>query len=380
MNIETTLRESLHAHSAEAPTNAGLLGAVEVRSSRRRQRRQVVGVGIAAAGVIAVVLTATTVVGGMADTGGDPAPPASVGAAPPTSPAASAPLVPASDLELPDFPFTPGWIPPGVTGPYYHHLPFGEAGEGLRSYLSSLDHYDPATGLPALRVEVTDQDYGLTLDKLEDLSDDVDEDETGVGPPIPLTRQAATVRGKDAVLLSNQTTAYLSWQHSDEQWVLVSGGPAQDVIRYAEELDELPFPARTPFAFEVLPDDAQLQWTSAHAMMFEPSTFAPGAVIDAVEVTLLRGVPGMDLDCPLSLEDLPAEELPDDSGECPLPRQPGQVGGPNAELVGDHMVVVYLQDGLALKVETAGSLALAGEGLLQFAAGIQVTPDAYPRP
>jgi hypothetical protein len=26
MNIETTLRESLHAHSAEAPTNACLLG------------------------------------------------------------------------------------------------------------------------------------------------------------------------------------------------------------------------------------------------------------------------------------------------------------------------------------------------------------------
>jgi hypothetical protein len=44
------------------------------------------------------------------------------------------------------------------------------------------------------------------------------------------------------------------------------------------------------------------------------------------------------------------------------------------------MVVVYLQDGLALKVETAGSLALAGEDLLQFAAGIQVTPNAYPGP
>jgi hypothetical protein len=339
-----------------------------------------VGAGIAAAGVIAIALTATTVVGGMAANGGDPAPPAAAGTAPPTPPAASAPLVPATDLELPDFPFTPGWIPPGVTGPYYHHLPFGETGEGLRSYLSSLDHYDPATGWQAWRVEVTDQDYGLTLDKLEDQSHDFDEDETEVEPPIPLTRQAATVRGKDAVLLSNQTAAYLSWQHSDEQWVLVSGGPAQDVIRYAEELVEQPFPARTPFAFDLLPDGAQLEWTSAHAMMFEPSTRAPGAVIEAVEVTLLRGVPGMDLDCPLSLEDLPAEEQPDDPGECPLPRQPVQVGGHDAELVGDHMVVVYLQDGLALKVETAGSLALAGEDLLRFAAGIQVTPDAYPRP
>jgi hypothetical protein len=43
-------------------------------------------------------------------------------------------------------------------------------------------------------------------------------------------------------------------------------------------------------------------------------------------------------------------------------------------------VVVYLEGGLALSVETLGDLELNGEDLLFFAAGISVTADALPGP
>jgi hypothetical protein len=43
-------------------------------------------------------------------------------------------------------------------------------------------------------------------------------------------------------------------------------------------------------------------------------------------------------------------------------------------------VVVYLEGGLALSVETLGDLELNGEDLLFFAAGISVTSDALPGP
>jgi hypothetical protein len=194
-----------------------------------------------------------------------------------------------------------------------------------------------------------------------------------------LTSQTVTVRGQEAVLLSNEDgAAFLSIPYGTDEAIRIDGGPAEDTIRYAEELVEKPFAARTPFTFDLVPEGATLSWMGQSSMMLEGPP-VPGAAINAVEVSLLRGASGMPIDCPLSVAALPEEEQPNDSGQCPLPRTTVQVGEHGGELVGDHMVLVYLEDGLALSVETAGDLALSGADLLRLAAGIHVTPDSLPR-
>jgi hypothetical protein len=386
MNIENTIREALHSHSGEAPESAGLLDAAEARSSRRRQRRHVAGAGIAVAATITAVLVAPSAIRGVT---GEAAPgnataaaPQESGAAPqtatqsPAQEAGSTTLVPAPAFEMPDFPYTPGWVPEGLSDPYYRYEHFNlddsyEPGSGLSNYMIELDYYNPEGQLAGIRIQVRPQDFELMLDKMMYLSRSVDEDETTYPPPEPLTRQEITVRGREAVLLSSDEQAVVSWRHNSDQWVLLEGGSVDEVLRYADELVEEPFTARTPFTFELMPAGAELRLTTPKGMSFEPLEFGPG--YNVVDVSLLRGGPGTVTDCPDAPEAIEVE-----SDVCPLPREPVQVGEYAGELVGDYMVLVYLDNNVALSVVAGGTLSLSREDLLRFAAGIQVTPDALP--
>jgi hypothetical protein len=373
MNIENMIREALHSHSGEAPESAGLLGAAEARSSRRRQRRHVAGAGIAVAATITAVLVAPSAIRGVT---GEAAPGNATAAAPqesgappqtatqsPAQEAGSTTLVPAPAFEMPDFPFTPGWVPEGVSGPYYLYEHFNvedsyEPGSGLSNYMIALDYYNPEGQLAGIRIQVRPQDFELTLDKM-------------MSPPEPLTRQEITVRGREAVLLSGDEQGVVSWRHNSDQWVLLEGGSVDELLRYADELVEEPFTARTPFTFELMPAGAELRLTTPEGMSFEPLEFGPG--YNVVDVSLLRGGPGTVTDCPDAPEAIEVE-----SDVCPLPREPVQVGEYAGELVGDYMVLVYLDNNVALSVVAGGTLSLSREDLLRFAAGIQVTPDALP--
>jgi hypothetical protein len=361
MNIDTMLRESLHTRADQAPSNAGLLDAVRDRSQRRRWRRQV----LVAAGVVTAVAVAGPILVVRA-TGTDPAPPDDRTGA--WQPSAETELVEPSDLDVPDFPFTPGWVPPG-TETFSDFQDFG---------LVSISQRDP-DGASVLWAEVNleDPDHALrAIDKLRLQFEGYD----GTADD-----QAVTVHGRDAVLTtmtepgtadedepqSGSTLAAVTWLHEPGLRVAVFGQDGADVLRYAQELTEEPFPARFPFTFDLMPPGAELAWSQPGAMMFGPAVHPPGNEINAVEVALLRGGPGMAIYCPLVNQDPSAET-------CELPRAPVQVGERDAELVGDDMVILYLDDGLALSVAAAGSLALSDDDLLRFAGGIQVTEYATP--
>lgn len=377
MNTET-LRETLHRHAGDAPPSAGLLDAVRARSHRRRRNRQLSAAGAA---VVAVALAIAGPAVWVRATAGEPLippqPASSQPAEPTPQPTGATALVPAPGFDLPDFPFTPGWTPPGLSEAYYSYQDFNvhsdEPPEGLTDHAIRLFHLDPEHGWVSFSVTVRQADPRSMLDKMIQQSDDFDEDEPGAEPSQPLSEQAVTIRGRDAVLLSNDRSGVASWQHGPAQWVVVQGGSADDVLRYAEELVEQPFAGRTPFTFDLLPAGAALNMTGPDSMAFEPLELTAGTG-GAVEVALLRGNPGMPLNCPLSSEVSPEDVL--DSGECPLPREPVQVGEREAELVGSEMVVVYLDGGLALTVAAAGTLSLSQEDLIRFAAGVQLTPDA----
>jgi hypothetical protein len=373
MNIETTLRETLHSRSAGVPERPGMLSAAEARASRLHRHRRVAGVGmVVVAAAVALVLVTPTVIAGMA--GGRAGPPPAIAALTPTpSPALEAEpvsLVPAPDLVLPDFPFTPGWVPPGLAGPSREYT-YAD-GDDVKSLF--LRYQDPARRLVPLTVQLADHE--LILDSGQ-FHEDANIDEDGYGPR-PDTKQSIVIQGVEAELLSSDTTAFLEWQHSDDLWVLVSGGPAQDVIRFADELVERPFPANLPFVFDLLPEDAWLDSSSPSWMWVLAGPDGPAEGFSSSRhslfVQLLLRAPGTELCSGVG------GSVDEASGDCLLPREPVQVGGRDGELVGESMVVVYLDEQVALTVELSPWSSLGREDLLRLAAGIELTPYARPRP
>lgn len=366
MNAEN-LRETLRRHAGDAPPSAGLLDAVRARSRRRRRHRQVTAVG-AAVVAVALALTAPVAVRGATD---QPAPPGRPAAT--SQPPLESQLVAPPDLALPDFPFTPGWTPPEAPETVYSHHGFG---------MVSLAQRRP-DGVAVLWADVNLEDPDHTLRSAEKLLATVG------GDGGTIADEPVTVQGRDGVLSTATSTGtededepqppstavVVTWLHEPGLRVGVFGDNADDVLRYAEELTEEPFPAQTPFTFDLMPPGVELDSMQPSSMTFYPEAPPSGSEIHALKVELLRGGgPGMPLDCPLA----PEAQQATDSGQCPLPREPVQVGEHAAELIGDDMVVVYLEDGLALSVAAAGVLALSHDDLLRFAAGVHVTEYAAP--
>lgn len=385
MNIETTLRETLHSRSAGVPDRPGLLVAAEARASRLHRHRRVAGVGMAAAAV-ALVLAAPAALQGILDSTGGPggaAQPECGGRSSPSPPPPGQPaqgqtgsesLVPAT-FEIPTFPFTPGWAPPGTKEPFAY-----TAGE-----LRYLWHeYDVGRNVFSARVSPDDPATWP-----DEVSDDASEEQV-------------TVRCLPGVLrwmgeVDDNRHIELTWQEQPDLWVTVSGGTPDELLRYAESLTEVPFPVRPPFTMDLVPRDAELRSVQPDAMWFvdrdedvcaalerlSPSEAAEqafryeraGTPCETGEfiVRLFRGGPGADV---------PGNFLPSDgpiSGDEPLPpRETIQVGDRQAELIGDHNLHVFLDGGLALGVTALGTLALSREDLVRLAEGVQVTPDALP--
>jgi hypothetical protein len=275
-------------------------------------------------------------------------------------------LVPPT-FEVADFPFTPGWAPPGTGEPFVYSVSQEHA---------FLAHED-ASGRYAIHVVVQPDDPADWDEMVRDT-----EGET------------VTVRGQQGVLRLVGGEAWLTWQPRPDQWVTVQGGTVADVTRYAEALVEEPLPNRPPFVLDLIPAGAELGSVQPDAMRF--SDWDEEACAAYPEVDPLDPDPALDEDLPPCLigefvvrlfeggpgAEVPANFFPQDPenpGEVPEPdREPTQVGEHEAEFIGDHNLHVFLDDGLALGVTALGELTLSREDMVRFAAGVQVTPDALP--
>jgi hypothetical protein len=367
MNAENLL-ETLRRRADDAPPSAGLLDAVRARSRRRRRHRQVTVLG-AAVVAVALALTAPAVVRGTTD---QPVPPAQpTQPAQPTEPDVTVDpspntLVPPT-FEVADFPFTPGWAPPGTGEPFVYSVSQEHA---------FLAHED-ADGRYAIHVAVQPDDPADW--------DEVVRDTEG---------ETVTVRGQQGVLRLVGGEAWLTWQPRPDQWVTVKGETVADVTRYAEALVEEPFPNRPPFVLDLIPAGAELGSVQPDAMRFshrdeeacaaypevdplDPGPFPdedlPPCLTGEFVVRLFEGGPGAEVPVNFFPQD------PENPGEVPDPdREPTQVGEHEAEFIGDHNLHVFLDDGLALGVTALGELTLSREDMVRFAAGVQVTPDALP--
>lgn len=379
MNGEN-LRETLRRHAADAPPGSGLLDAVKARSRDRRRHRRLAVAG-AAAVAVAVAVTAPTAVRGIGDGPDRPAPPPAGQQTPVTpevEPTGATTLVPAPEFGLPDFPFTPTWVPPDLTQVSYQYS-FSEFGDAPDYLGTTLSHR--GSGAAELYVTLDNEDTEQTLSRLETEAEIgyEDEDEPTAQTPQPLTRQAANVQGRDATLLSNADQGVVSWQHAPDLWVTIFAQSADEALRYANGLAEEPFEAQTPFTFDLVPDGAELSYTATDTMSFGPSDGRSGSSDDVVAVQLIRvprdrESPGY---CPVFYEDDDRTELTG-TDVCPLSRTPVQLGEHAGELVGDRTVNVFLPDGLILQVSAGGALSLSRDDMLRFVEGIEVTEFAIP--
>lgn len=371
MSNEPALRAALREYAGHAPGSGGLLEAVRARSHRRRRRRQLA----AAAGVAVVVAVAGPVVAVRATTAG-PGPQGEPDARQPatrtelTEPAADTELVEPYNLEIPDFPFTPGWVPPEAVSTRYEHAEFG---------LMKLSHLGP-DGQAVISVQVYPADPDHLLRSMNKLMD------VHAGTNGQQSQRAVTVQGRDAVLMTATsseledadepqpptTVVAVSWLHETGLRVAVAGPvPEGDVLRYAEDLQREPYPTQLPFTFDAMPPGARLGSVGASSMMFRPT--GPSGD-DFVSVRLLsRGTDPADL-CRQD-RGYPDEPWPDG---CLLPPEQVQVGGYEAQRYGADMLVVNLPDGTLLRLAAAGSLALSPDDLVRFAAGVHVTEHAVP--
>jgi hypothetical protein len=339
-----TLRQALRSHADDAPTSVGLLDAVRTRS-RRRRRRRLLGSGAVAVAVAALAMLAATL---LTRPAAAPVPPASAVPGPTTStPPAMTALVPARPFDLPAFPFTPGWAPPGVSEAFYWYE--------VELDRIELHHYDARRGYVALSVTMLPKDPKPFLEQM--------------AQGASKRRQTVTVQGHEALVVADAQVAGVGWRHRPGQWIMVRGSTVDEVVRYANALVDDPFPARTPFTFALTPPWATaLAWTAADEMVLGSPHDSRG-----IEVKLRRGGPGMPVACIIGTGPGAYRSA------CPLPRTAVRAGAHEGELVGDAMILVYLEDGLALHVTVSDRAALSRDDLARFAGGITVTPHSRPK-
>jgi hypothetical protein len=161
------------------PELPGLSAAAEAHAGRLRRRRKVATAGIAAAATVALVLAAPlaiTAALGEHRTG------------PP--PAGSTTLVLAPEFEIPDFPFTPGWVPGGVSDAYLSYHPFGVV---LAHY--DLEHIDELRAARMVGVYSRDEAESMLDSEMQVPLMGGDEDEPGLSLA-PLARETSLCGGR----------------------------------------------------------------------------------------------------------------------------------------------------------------------------------------
>lgn len=326
MNLDTLLRETMRAHADDAPPDTGLGSAARQRAQRRRTHQVLAGGVTALAAVVAVAVAVPPLV----QPGPDGPPPGTL--APP-------------DFDLPEFPFTPGWVPDGVP-----------------------DDPDVMLRPEATRYAMDESDYAIELVH-GDVGPSGELDQVPITVAIyrtdpherplldPRQMEEVTVRGVPGRFGSWEGHSDLIWADQPDRWVRVIGRPGvsrADLFRYAEELKAQPLPVTTPLTLAVAP-------TGAEVTRVNPSAF---------HLRVPGGHPRMVW---LDLHD-PAERF-----LLPGRRTATEVGGRPAELVRDGAGNL----GLSIRVRSDLMLTIShwkyGEANLRaFAAGVTVTPDARP--
>lgn len=244
MNIDDELRGTMQRHADDAPSAAGMLDAVRVRSRRYERGRQAGLVGVVVLAGVAVTAGTPYALGEFRHPGPAPAlpvgqPAISTPTHAPASPSRSARPARQSTVAL-----TPGFTPlafpltPTVT-------------------LPGLDAPTVGRAVGEVRLVYNGQSAGLIVRVVEQLPQ---------GDFTPASTQPSTVGGRPATLTTGTDTdgpaARLTWQLPDGRWVDVRGtgsiGPTQ-VHQYAEGLrvQQLPPPA-LPFKLTLAPQGFQV--------------------------------------------------------------------------------------------------------------------------
>ncbi|HLV58004.1 MAG TPA: hypothetical protein VKY81_03925 [Natronosporangium sp.] len=336
MNPETLLGETLRSYAAHAPEAAGLLDAVRDRIDRHRRARTLATTGVATAVVVALVATALVVRTPADDRE-------------PVMPAEPSVLAPPS-FELPTFPFTPGWEPPGAGEPYA--LVDGPVASLVvrhvdgREPLVDVDVEQPGTFVLAER-------YTLR---------------NGGGPE--------TVRGHPAGFFSIYGRAGVHWRDDTGRLVVVSsarGLSFPTLMRFAEELQERPFPVRSPVTLDLVPRGAVPVTVTPGALTF---ALAPDRSL-APDGSPVAGGPTLELlllhpDRAAAWRRSVEGRLHDQQDEVRVGSHDGLLmQGPTGRTL--H---VFLSDEFVLHVRERGTPVLSRNDLLRFAAGVRLTPYA----
>lgn len=237
MNIETLLRDTTRARASEVgpPLRRvnDLATVARWRARRRRTRHLLAG----AATVVAAVAAATAAVPQLAGPAEDP------------------PLVlaPAS-YQLPEFPYTPGWLPEGVAEPYVNL--WGEVS----------DRFDREV---VVEHAATEGDPHRVLIQLRIISS-----AEVAGRPGGLPAEDVVVRGAPGVLTSD-AGGWLSVTWTDPADRLVLAGAAErqvgrdDLLRYVEELVAEPLPVTPPIDLATVPAGAELTDVAPDGLSFD---------------------------------------------------------------------------------------------------------------
>jgi hypothetical protein len=357
MSIDELLRETLRSYAGRAPGSAGLVAAARGRAVRRR-RHHLATAGVAVIAAVAVVLT------GWAWRPGEPeVSPATGPVALPTRGPVT--LVPAR-YELPAVPLTPGWVPEGAGEPYagFTHRRVAAAlfgGSGTPGFWLAHDHDrggsdDRDAGYRVISFDVSPIDIGgLFVARFDRVTT---EEVTVQGRPATLWTAVEPATGQTAV----------AWQHHADLWVTVYGDAVgrEEVLRYAEDLRDEPFPVTVPFTFALMPAGAEPLEIHRSGFTFGWPAGDP-ADPTAVSVHLFH------------------------AGRSEAWRQVFgfgthdhrewlRVGGHDAELIegpGIRAVRVLLDEDYTLHVSASGSTPpISRDDLVRFAAGVGLTPRA----
>lgn len=267
MNTTDSLRELLVDASQSAPTDIGLLNAVQTRARRRHRRMQA-----ACAGMTAVTAVAAF---GLFKSMTAPSQPSSPR---PPGPTASSQVTAVSLVRLvpfvpPTFPYRPAWTPGDYQIAYDET---GVDGFGVKGMQLNFDPRD-AKAPPAV-VFVSH-----------------------AKPHINGSAANATVQGRPARVFADIATSIykdggtrgtvVCWQSKSEwvTFVVVPGGQADLAVAEANQLEARPVPVTTTFAPSLIPAGTHLAASNATQLVLAPNDPQHGPRIN---VLLLSGFAG----------------------------------------------------------------------------------------
>lgn len=330
MNIDPLLREAMHTNAGTVRMQRradGLAPAARRRARQRRTRHLIA----AAATVVAVVAAGAVIVPLLARPGGDLV------------------LVPASYV-LPDFPYTPGWVPDGV------------ADSHVQLWGAVADRFDQEV---VVEHEAAEGESGRVLIQMRIIS----RDEAGGDSSGGLSEEEVVVRGAPGVLTTDGRWLSVTWTDPADRLVQVGASDREvgrdGLLRYVEELVARPLPVTPPVTLVTVPAGADVTTVAPYRMQMD----LPGGRWLALTVHDPTWVDDLRADLRIS----PDYRLP--------PPVPVEVAGRPAELVdiGGGRLALSIRFGPE-QMLTIEPWPGDREGLLAFAAGVTLTRYARPAP